>query len=160
MTTHPSSHLLCHHCGREHPYCVVCSSGNLLGLQLQPRLCDDGSVEAAFPCPPSFQGYTGILHGGVTAALLDGIMTHCLFAHDVSAVTAQLTIRYRHPIRISMTVIARAWQTRSHPPLHIVAAELSQAGQIMATATAKFLERANSFDASERSAALGQEERQ
>jgi uncharacterized protein (TIGR00369 family) len=141
MSVKPTATGLCERCGREHPQCVVCSPTNPVGLHLHSQVQADGSVEAVFPCAPSFQGYTGILHGGVTAALLDGIMTHCLFAHDVSAVTAQLTIRYRHPIRIGTPVIAHARRTRSHPPLHVVNAELSQADQIMAIATAKFLER-------------------
>jgi len=141
MTPQPTIERLCERCGREHPDCIVCSPTNPLGLRLKPELCADGSVEAAFPCAPSFQGYAGILHGGVTAALLDGIMTHCLFAHDVSAVTAQLAIRFQSPVAIGVPVVARARRTRSHPPLHVVEAELIQEGRVMATASAKFVER-------------------
>jgi len=142
MTTQPNITSLCERCGQEHPDCVVCSPTNPAGLQLRPELRADGSVEAVFPCDAKFQGYTGILHGGVTAALLDGIMTHCLFAHDVSAVTAQLSIRFRQPIAIGTPLIARARRKRSHGPLHILEAELIQNGQVKATASAKFMERA------------------
>jgi len=110
---------------------------------LRPELCADGSVEAVFRCTEAFQGYTGILHGGVTCALLDGIMTHCLFAHDVNAVTAQLTVRFRYPIVIGKPVRVRARRKSFHAPLHVVEAELTQNGQIKATAAAKFLERAH-----------------
>ena len=141
MTAQPSSASLCERCGREHPDCVVCSPTNPVGLQLRPELRADGSVEAVFPCDAAFQGYTGILHGGVTAALLDGIMTHCLFAHDVSAVTAQMTVRFRHPITIGTPVVAHARRKHSHSTLHVVEAELIQDGRVKATASAKFLER-------------------
>jgi uncharacterized protein (TIGR00369 family) len=141
MTAQPNNTSLCERCGQEHPDCVVCSPTNPAGLQLRPELRADGSVEAVFPCDAKFQGYTGILHGGVTAALLDGIMTHCLFAHGVSAVTAQMTVRFRHPIAISTPVVARARRKHSHSTLHVVEAELIQNHQVKATATAKFMER-------------------
>ncbi|MCG3146922.1 MAG: hypothetical protein PCFJNLEI_00357 [Verrucomicrobiae bacterium] len=141
MTASPSLAVLCERCGQEHPDCVVCSPTNPVGMQLHPDLRADGSVAAVFPCAAVFQGYPGILHGGITASLLDGIMTHCLFAHDVSAVTAELTIRFRHPIAIGTPVTVRAWRKRSHSMLHLVAAELVQNDQVKTTASAKFLER-------------------
>jgi len=122
----------------------VCSPDNPVGLQLRPQLRPDGSVEATFPCTVTFQGYTGLLHGGVIAALLDGIMTHCLFAHDISAVTAEIKVRFRSPVTIGIPVVARARRHSSHPPLHVVEAELIQGRQVKASAAAKFLERRQS----------------
>jgi len=33
---------------------------------------DDGGVQATFQCVESFEGYPGILHGGVISSILDG----------------------------------------------------------------------------------------
>ena len=91
-----------------HPFCVVCGKANECGLGLQFSLCDDGSVEAIFDCHEKFQGYRDILHGGITSALLDGAMTNCLFAHGIVAVTAEMNVRFRHPIKLGLPLLLKA----------------------------------------------------
>jgi len=125
-----------------HPRCVVCGPVHEAGLGLRFTLRDDGSVEARFDCKTAYQGYKGILHGGIASALLDGAMTNCLFAHGVAAVTAEMTVRFRLPVGVGRPLIARARVSRPHGPLHVVVAELVQDGQVKATAIGKFMERA------------------
>ncbi len=72
------------------------------------------------------------------ATLLDSAMANCLFAHKRPAVTAELSVRYRHPVATTTEIIVRAWIIKSHRPLHLLKAELKQNGEIKATATAKF----------------------
>jgi len=100
----------------------------------------DGSVQGKFTASEVFAGYVGRLHGGVIAALLDGVMTNCLFAHGCRAVTAELTVRYRHPVAAVGCLAVRAWLTRSRAPLHYVEAELRQGSQVKVTALGKFIE--------------------
>jgi len=87
------------------------------------------------------EGYEGLLHGGMTASLLDGIMTNCLFAHGIVALTAELKVRYREPVAIGPEISLRAWIVQRHPPLYLLKAELIQEGCVRATALAKFMER-------------------
>jgi len=104
-------------------------------------LRDDGAVEGRFDCKVNCQGYCDILHGGVAAALLDGAMTNCLFAHGVTAVTAEMAIRYHAPIRVGHELTARARMSDARRSLYSVQAELLQEGEVRATATATFMER-------------------
>lgn len=122
----------------SHRTCIVCGCDNDHGMHLQFRSEPDGSVRAEFACDTVYQGYPDILHGGVVAAVLDGAMTNCLFAHVVVAVTAELTIRYLQPVHTREMVSVRAWIVKSSPHLQILAAELSQAGRVCAAAKAKF----------------------
>jgi uncharacterized protein (TIGR00369 family) len=124
-----------------HPFCLVCSQSNPLGLGLKFELQADGSVSAEFISHAALEGYSGLLHGGVIAAMLDGAMTNCLFAHGWQAVTGELTVRYRHPVPVGEVVTLRAWIAESFRPLHVLHAELLQEGCVKATATAKFMER-------------------
>ena len=126
---------------RLHPHagCVVCSSQNEQGLGLSFKSLPDGSVEAMFDCNQAFQGYHNVLHGGITSTLLDGAMTNCMFAHGIHALTAELNIKFRHPVACCQPVTVRAWITRSSSKLHLLRAEISQNGLIMATATGKFV---------------------
>jgi len=128
---------------RVHKNCVVCSPSNDRGLHLQFMLLEDGSVQASFDCGEAFEGYAGSLHGGVISALLDGAMTRCIFAHGHVGVTAELKVRYRHPVIIYHTAIVRGWIRRYSPPLYLMEAELFQDGQVKATATGKFMDQPN-----------------
>ncbi len=126
----------------SHPGCVVCCPSNGHGLGLVFRVAGDGVVEASFSCDTVFQGYPATLHGGVVSTLLDGAMTNCLFAHGHAAMTVELGVRFRHPVDTDNPALVRAWITSSTRPMHELAGELIQDGQIKATAKARFLEKA------------------
>jgi len=87
-----------------------------------------------------YQGYTGYLHGGVIAALLDSAMTNCLFAQGQAALTGELNVRFLKPVVISRPAIVSAQVAAAAPPLFYMAATLRQNGQWMARAAAKFME--------------------
>jgi acyl-coenzyme A thioesterase PaaI-like protein len=126
----------------SHPDCFVCGPANGHGLGLEFHLGKDGAVEASFACQGVFEGYPATLHGGIICALLDGAMTNCLFACGHAAVTAELKVRFRHPVITERPARVRAWITSSQRPLHEVVAELVQDEQVMATARGKFVEKA------------------
>jgi uncharacterized protein (TIGR00369 family) len=124
-----------------HPNCVLCGLANGRSLRLHFTVCDDGSVSALFGCHDVFEGYAGQLHGGVITSLLDGAMTNCLFARGISAVTAELNVRFRHPVVSGESATVRAWVERSSSPLHVLRAEIVQADKVRAAALGKFMER-------------------
>jgi uncharacterized protein (TIGR00369 family) len=125
---------------KAHPFCLVCSQSNPLGLGLEFTARDDGSVSASFLAHSAIEGYQGLLHGGMIASLLDGAMTNCLFAGGRMALTAELKVRYRKPVFIGQEMLIRAWITKSQAPLHLLEAELKQEGCIKAVASGKFME--------------------
>jgi len=125
---------------QAHANCVICSPSNERGLGLEFTLSQDGGVKAAFGCDKTFQGYDNVLHGGVVASLLDGAMTNCMFVHGCIGVTAELNVRFRHPVVTGRTATVHAWITRSASPLYLVKAEVLQDSQLKATATGKFLD--------------------
>jgi uncharacterized protein (TIGR00369 family) len=124
-----------------HPFCMVCSQSNPLGLGLKFNSNDDSSVSTSFLGHPALEGFQGLLHGGVIASLLDGAMTNCMFARGCVAMTVELKVRYRKPVVIGEEIFIRAWITRSSSRLHLLQAELKQDGCVKAVATAKFMER-------------------
>jgi uncharacterized protein (TIGR00369 family) len=124
-----------------HPACVSCSPAAPLGLGLKFVVREDGGVEASFPCREAYQGYSGLLHGGVTSMLLDAAMTNCLFSLGKAAVTARLIVRFAFPVAVDSSAVVRAWLRDASPPLFVLEAELVQNGRVAATATAKFIDR-------------------
>jgi acyl-coenzyme A thioesterase PaaI-like protein len=124
---------------QAHSWCVMCGYLNPLGLKLEFQPCPDGSVAARFAGGVVFQGYDGMLHGGVIAALLDAAMTNCLFSLGRVAVTAEFTLRYHHPVAAFEPVVVRAHLQRSVLGLHLMHAELVQNDCVKVDATAKFM---------------------
>jgi acyl-coenzyme A thioesterase PaaI-like protein len=124
---------------QAHPHCISCSRENSSGLELEFILRDDKGVEAEFECDRLYQGYSGFLHGGIASLLLDSAMANCLFAHQITAVTARLIVRYLFPIRIDRSATVRAWVREYEPPLFVLEAELEQDGRVAVRASAKFI---------------------
>ncbi len=86
----PTSNL-CFVCGRQNPY----------GLHLDFFTEAPGVVTAAITVPEHFQGYPGVVHGGVIAAMLDEVTGRVFMGADENPrfmVTAKLDIRYRKPV--------------------------------------------------------------
>jgi len=137
--SHSSEELLRATRCEAHPHCFACSNSNPAGLSLRYAVDPDGSVRSTFPASGAFEGYPTRLHGGVVATILDGAMTNCLFAHGIRAVTAELKVRYLASVSTLGTLTARARLESSRHGLHQLRAEMSQAGVLKATATAKFL---------------------
>lgn len=93
--------------------CFVCGVENQNGLRM--RFYETGTqpvvVSSTYTVPRQFEGYPGIVHGGVVAAMLDEATTRTVMRGDPPrfAVTAQMTIRYRKPVPIEtpLTITAR-----------------------------------------------------
>jgi acyl-coenzyme A thioesterase PaaI-like protein len=122
-----------------HPFCFVCSASNPMGLALRYAPQADGSVRADFLGHGALEGYPGLLHGGVIAALLDGAMTNCLFTHGIHGLTVELNIRYHAGVSAAERTSLRAWMTDSSHGLFQLQAELAQGGVVKASAAGKFM---------------------
>jgi uncharacterized protein (TIGR00369 family) len=70
-------------------------------LQLDFYTTSDNQVEVHYTVPDHFQGYPGVVHGGILAAMLDETGGR-VFMHSREAprfmYTAKMTIRYRKPV--------------------------------------------------------------
>lgn len=129
-------------CKKTHPQCIVCSLTNAKGLHLHFELIADG-VRSIFTCDNGYEGYPGILHGGVISSILDGAMGNCMFARGLTAVTIEMKTRFRHPVRICEEAIVSARITRCSHPLYLLEAEIVQNGIVKATAKGKFYDQPN-----------------
>jgi acyl-coenzyme A thioesterase PaaI-like protein len=124
---------------KYHPECFVCAPDMPLGLRMAFHSNGDDSVACRFSFAADWEGYPGFVHGGIVAAALDGAMTNWLLAHGHVAVTAELKVRYRHPVAIETpsSIVARRVETSG--PVFVMTAELRQSDRLLATATAKFV---------------------
>jgi uncharacterized protein (TIGR00369 family) len=116
---------------------MVCGVGNSLGLTFQAD--DDFGVFAEFDASPLWQGYEGVLHGGMICTLLDSAMTHCLFQQGVEAMTAELQVRFIKPVLCTEKLQLKAVLKSKQRNLFHLYAELGCYGEVLAKGEARFL---------------------
>lgn len=88
--------------------CFVCGIDNTYGLKITFESNGEGVVTARKIFSTTYQGYPGIVHGGVIAAVLDEVAGRATMKSkrpDVSMVTGKLSIRYRKPVRVNEEVM-------------------------------------------------------
>ena len=83
-------------------HCFVCGLDNAKGLGMSFYNTGPGQVEASYTVPESFEGYPGVVHGGIIAAMLDEVVGRVAMTEDPNhfLVTAKLELRYRAPVPI------------------------------------------------------------
>jgi len=116
--------------------CFACGPTNPFGLKLTFR--QEGEAYAAtFIAPAEYQGYQGVLHGGIVATLLDEIMARYVWVRiEAPAATARLEVRYRRPAPVGEAIEVRGWITGERGRAFLTAAEARLAdGTLLAEAT-------------------------
>ena len=140
MTTKGKSLALSEARDALHPNCIICSRFNPRGLQLDFAFDEiERCITAEFQLDGSLQGYPGTPHGGVISSVFDAAMGNWLFANGLAGVTAELKMKFRHPIKLETTAAVKAWLNRGSHPLYLLEAHIVQEGQIKAWATGKFM---------------------
>lgn len=81
--------------------CFGCGTLNLHGLQLVLHNDDDGNgVWTHFTPDLRFEGYGGMIHGGILSTVLDEVMAWSLYRIGAWGVTAEMQIKFRQPVRV------------------------------------------------------------
>jgi acyl-coenzyme A thioesterase PaaI-like protein len=99
--------------------CFICGLENPVGLHLHIYETDPGVVETTYTAPEHFQGYPGVLHGGIVGALIDEIAGRSLMERDPDnprfMFTAKLEVKYRKnvPVGKLLKIIGRAGKSKS-----------------------------------------------
>ena len=83
---------------REGYNCFGCSPDHSSGLQLS-FVEEDDEIVSVWEPKPQFEGYHGVLHGGIQAALLDEIASWVVYVKLKRAgVTSSMNVRYHKPV--------------------------------------------------------------
>ena len=121
--------------------CFVCGESNPAGLKL--RFETDGRiVQARFVPRAEHAGFQGVVHGGITATVLDEIMVWaCAVATRRFAYCAELNVRYLLPLAPDAEVIltAELVANRKGRIFEAKAAVQNADGKTFASAIGKYL---------------------
>jgi len=84
--------------------CFVCGKENKDGLKLD-FFIENKKIRTIFSFDSKFQGFSGIIHGGIIATILDEAMVKLAFELGFNAITANLNINLKKPIKPNEKVI-------------------------------------------------------
>ncbi len=99
--------------------CFICGLENPVGLHLHIYETEPGVVETTYTAPEHFQGYPGVLHGGIVGAIIDEISGRAHMGSDPQnprfMFTAKLEVKYRKnvPVGKPLKIIGRAGKTKA-----------------------------------------------
>lgn len=113
--------------------CFVCGLENPFGLHLRFYDTAPGEVTVHYTVPQHFQGYPGVVHGGVVAAMLDEVCGRAHMGGEAPRFmfTARLEVRYRQnvPVGQPLRIVGRA--TRSKGRTATAAGEIYGPGDVL-----------------------------
>jgi len=98
--------------------CFICGLENPVGLHLHIYETEPGVVETTYVAPEHFQGYPGVLHGGIVGALIDEVAGRSHMGSDPSdprfMFTAKLEVKYRRnvPIGRQLKIVGKAVKSK------------------------------------------------
>ena len=96
-------------------HCFICGMENPVGLHLHIYETAPGEVESTYIAPEHFQGYPGVLHGGIVAAIIDEISGRAPMGSDPLKPRFMLTakLEVNVPIGKQLKIIGKAGKSRA-----------------------------------------------
>jgi acyl-coenzyme A thioesterase PaaI-like protein len=119
--------------------CFVCGQDNVIGLNLDFH--SGGEVTRTKWLPDNrHEGYKGIVHGGLLAAVLDEVMIKAALAKDIRCVTASMEVKYKAPAEVGdeLQFEGRMTEQKGRIILTIGSVRNSK-GVVVAQATGKYM---------------------
>jgi acyl-coenzyme A thioesterase PaaI-like protein len=98
-------------------HCFICGIENPIGLRLRIYETEEGCVETFYTAPEHFQGYPGVLHGGIVASILDELSGRALMGDPSKPrfmFTGKLEVKYRKnvPIGEPLRIVGKAVKSK------------------------------------------------
>ncbi|HLP77814.1 MAG TPA: PaaI family thioesterase [Candidatus Paceibacterota bacterium] len=139
-------------------FCFVCGESNSAGLNLRFKT-DGKTVESRFTPTTQHIGFTDVVHGGILSTLLDEIMVWaCAVATKRFAYCVELNVRFIKAARPGEEILATAELVENRRDRIFEAkGELrNAAGEVLSSATGKYLPMKASDDAGMLSQLIGE----
>jgi len=138
---------------RSDSLCFGCVQNNPIGLKLGFKR-DGKTARAEFTPDKLYQGWNGIVHGGIITCMLDEAMSHAVHLEGIECLTAKMTVQFKRPAPVEESLIITGSITRNTRRLVETEAKVSLPdGTVVAESTAtQFIIEANSGDASNKKA--------
>ncbi len=121
--------------------CFVCGEKNPQGLKIKFKVdLEKQQIMATYTVPPTYQGWEGVVHGGILSTLLDEAMANLVYELGLEGIVASLEVRFKKPAPVLQPLRIFGEITEVHKKLVKARANISKEdGTILATAIASFV---------------------
>lgn len=121
--------------------CFVCGPDNPAGLHVRFQQVDPATWATQWVPGTRHQGYAGIVHGGILSTLLDEAMAQCLWQAGHKVLTADMKVRFLHPVPVGLPLQVIGSQSGRRGHLHFTKARIvSHDGTNFAEAEGRFID--------------------
>jgi uncharacterized protein (TIGR00369 family) len=111
--------------------CFACGKKNSSGLKLDIQRqeekvnhCFRKVAAAEITFFKEFQGYGGVVHGGILSTVLDELMIYALFFEDIPTVTAKMEITFKKKVKVGEMMKGRGWIVKVREKTALAESEL------------------------------------
>ena len=120
--------------------CFACGELNEMGLHLKLNL-EPGRCWTELEMTRRFEGWEGIIHGGILCTIMDEVMAWALVQYDNWGVTARMSVDFRRPVTVGQKIRAEGWIAESRRRIHVTAAKIvdAESGVELASAQATYV---------------------
>jgi acyl-coenzyme A thioesterase PaaI-like protein len=120
--------------------CFVCGPTHPIGLRLKFEADGDRAVSARWTPDRVWEGFRGIIHGGIVSTVLDEAMSKATSTSASQALTAEMRVRFRRPVAPGQELLIRGWiADRSKRRIRTEATVTGLGGEELAHAWGTFL---------------------
>jgi acyl-coenzyme A thioesterase PaaI-like protein len=108
--------------------CIVCGPEHPRGLRIRYELDSGGAVTADWTPTSEWEGFQGIVHGGIVSTVLDEAMAKAVAASRCEALTGELRVRFRRHVEAGEELRIRGWIVERRKRLITAEATLTDSG--------------------------------
>lgn len=121
--------------------CFACGEKNPHGLKMKFEIDrEKRNIHTTFTVEPTYQGWEGIVHGGIICTLLDEAMANLVYQLGFNAIVASIEVRFKHPAPILKPLVISGEITEIHKKLLKAKASLAtEDGKVLATGMSTFI---------------------
>jgi len=89
---------------RNYSMCFGCGQNNPIGLKLDFRQ-DGKNARAEFTPTEVYQGWPGLVHGGILVCMLDEAMGWVVMLQGINCVTAEIQAKLKRPVPVNEPLV-------------------------------------------------------
>ena len=121
-------------------HCFACGELNEIGLHLALKF-QPGKCHVELAIPNLYEGWEGLVHGGIVCTILDEVMAWALIDHDSWGVTARMSVDFKRPVLVGQAIRAEGWIVESKRRIHRTAGHIldAESGVVLATSEATYV---------------------
>ncbi|WP_432822218.1 PaaI family thioesterase [Trichloromonas sp.] len=118
--------------------CFVCGPDNAAGLRARFEIDRDRNrASCTIRIADTHQGWKGIVHGGIIAALVDEAGIYACRSTGEHFVTAELNVKYKAPVPVGEDLVVSAEVVGSRRRIYSVVGRIELAGKVLVESQAK-----------------------